>query len=138
MKQESFVRSCIRWKRNRNGRGKDIPSKGLSQFSRSEQWKTKSSNYKYVQPAIPKFDGHYDHWTKLMENFPHSKEYWHLVEHGILVVVDKATTSDAELKLMEEQQLKDLKIKNYLYQAIDQEILDIILNDDTSKTFGIL
>ncbi|XP_027932801.1 uncharacterized protein LOC114188412 [Vigna unguiculata] len=34
---------------------------------------------------------------------------------------------------MEEQQLKDLKIKNYLYQAIDREILDTILNDETSK-----
>ncbi|RDX99787.1 Copia protein, partial [Mucuna pruriens] len=92
-----------------------------------------SNNYKYVQPAIPKFDGHYDHWTKLMENFLCSKEYWHLVEHGISVVADKAIASDIELKLMEEQQLKDLKINNYLYQAIDREILDTILNDDTSK-----
>ncbi|RDX80732.1 hypothetical protein CR513_38687, partial [Mucuna pruriens] len=46
---------------------------------------------------------------------------------------NKATASDAKLKLIEEQQLKDLKIKNYLYQAIDREILDTILNDDTSK-----
>ncbi|GKE35563.1 retrovirus-related pol polyprotein from transposon TNT 1-94, partial [Tanacetum coccineum] len=23
----------------------------------------------FVQPAIPKFDGHYDHWSMLMENF---------------------------------------------------------------------
>jgi len=36
-------------------------------------------------------------------------------------------------KAMEEQQLKDMKIKNYLYQAIDHEILDTILNDETSK-----
>ena len=41
--------------------------------------------------------------------------------------------SEAELEAMEEQKLKDLKIKNYLYQAIDREILDTILNDDTSK-----
>ncbi|KAJ1379577.1 hypothetical protein SESBI_46742 [Sesbania bispinosa] len=34
---------------------------------------------------------------------------------------------------MEEQKLKDLKIKNYLYQAIDREILDTILNDHMSK-----
>ena len=88
---------------------------------------------KYVQPAIPKFDGHYDHWAKLMENFLRSKEYWNLVEHDIDIVRDKATASEAELKRMEEQQLKDLKIKNYLYQAIDREILDTILNDDTSK-----
>jgi len=88
---------------------------------------------KYVQPAIPKFDGHYDHWAraKLMENFLRSKEYWSLVEHGIDVVPDKA--SEAELQRLEEQKLKDLKVKNYLYQAIDREILDTILNDETSK-----
>lgn len=34
---------------------------------------------------------------------------------------------------MEEQQLKELNIKNYLYQAIDHEILDIILYDNTFK-----
>ena len=56
-----------------------------------------------------------------------------MVEHGISVVENKATASEAELKLMEEQRLKDLKIKNYLYQAINREILDIILIDDTSK-----
>jgi len=88
---------------------------------------------KYVQPAIPQLNGHYDHWAKLMENFLRSKEYWHLVEHGILVIEDKTKELEAELKLLEEQQLKDLKIKNYLHQAIDREILDIILNDDTSK-----
>ena len=55
------------------------------------------------------------------------------MEHGIDVVRDKATALEAELKRMEEQQLKDLKIKNYLYQTIDREILDIILNDETSK-----
>ena len=90
-----------------------------------------SNNSKYVQPAIPRFDGHCDHWEKLMESFLRSKEYWHLVEHGILVVTNKTTA--AELKAMEEQQLKDMKIKNYLYQAINREILDTILNDNTSK-----
>nr|DAD24124.1 TPA_asm: hypothetical protein HUJ06_025587 [Nelumbo nucifera] len=30
----------------------------------------------FVQPAIPRFDGHYDHWSMLMENFLRSKEYW--------------------------------------------------------------
>lgn len=36
----------------------------------------------FVQPAIPKFNGHYDHWSMLMENFLRSKEYWSLVEDG--------------------------------------------------------
>ena len=36
----------------------------------------------FVQPAIPRFDGHYDHWSMLMENFLRSKEYWDLVKEG--------------------------------------------------------
>jgi len=30
---------------------------------------------KFVQPAIPRFDGYYDHWSMLIENFLRSKEY---------------------------------------------------------------
>ncbi|KAJ1412935.1 retrovirus-related Pol polyprotein from transposon TNT 1-94 [Sesbania bispinosa] len=37
----------------------------------------------FVQAAIPKFDGHYDHWSMLMENLLRSKEYWSLVEEGV-------------------------------------------------------
>lgn len=39
-----------------------------------------SSEGNFVQLAIPRFDGHYDHWSMLMENFLRSKEYWSLVE----------------------------------------------------------
>jgi len=91
------------------------------------------STDKYVQPAIRKFDGNYDHWAKLMENFLRSKQYWNLVELGIFKVAHGATPSEENVELMEEQKLKDLKIKNYLSQAIDREILDTILNDETSK-----
>lgn len=37
----------------------------------------------FVQPAIPRFDGHYDHWSMHMENFLRSKEYWQIVEVGV-------------------------------------------------------
>ncbi|KAK4440576.1 hypothetical protein Salat_0392500 [Sesamum alatum] len=37
----------------------------------------------FVQPSVPKFDGYYDHWAMLMENFLRSKEYWSVVENGI-------------------------------------------------------
>ncbi|XP_073138295.1 uncharacterized protein [Henckelia pumila] len=79
---------------------------------------TTESNF--VQPAIPKFDGHYDHWSMLMENFLRSKEYWSLVESGIPAAA-------------EDQKLKDLKVKNYLFQAIDRNIMETILNKDTAK-----
>ncbi|XP_062014079.1 uncharacterized protein LOC133730517 [Rosa rugosa] len=41
-----------------------------------------TSEGNFVQPAIPRFDGHYDHWSMLMENFLRSKKYWSLVETG--------------------------------------------------------
>ena len=34
----------------------------------------------FVQSSIPCFDGRYDHWSILMENFLRSKELWGLVE----------------------------------------------------------
>ena len=30
----------------------------------------------FVQPSIPRFGGHYDHWSMLMENFLRSQELW--------------------------------------------------------------
>ena len=36
----------------------------------------------FAQPSIPRFDGRYDHWSMLMENFLLSKELWGLVETG--------------------------------------------------------
>jgi hypothetical protein len=84
----------------------------------------------FVQPAIPRFDGHYDHWSMLMENFLRSKEYWNLIEVGIT-----AATEDNDLgeKAIEDLRLKDLKAKNYLFQAIDRSILETILKKDTAK-----
>ena len=92
-----------------------------------------SSESSYVQPAIPKFDWHYDHWSMLMENFLRSKEYWSLVESGISIVADEANLTEGQRKAIDDQKLKDLKAKNYLFQAIDRSILETILNKDTSK-----
>ena len=88
----------------------------------------------FVQPAIPKFDGHYDHWAMLMENFLRSKEYWSLVEHGIPAATQGVELTEGQRKASEDQKLKDLKAKNYLFQAIDRSILETILNKDTAKS----
>jgi len=89
-----------------------------TEFTREDYSTVMTDTSKYVQPAIPKFDGHYDHWAKLMENFLGSKEFWHLVENGIADVSNKADASEEEIRLMEEQKLKDWKIKNYLYMLM--------------------
>lgn len=89
----------------------------------------------FVQPAIPRFDGHYDHWSMLMENLLRSKDYWSLVEQGITVLVlgEGVEPTEAQRKMIEDQKVKDLKVKNYLFQAIDRTILETILNKDTAK-----
>ncbi|KAL6321590.1 hypothetical protein AAG906_024591 [Vitis piasezkii] len=89
-----------------------------------------SSNF--VQPAIPKFDGHYDHWSMLMENFLRSKEYWSLVENGI-PAAEGIEPTEAQQKAIADHKLKDLKVKNYLFQAIDRNIMETILNKETGK-----
>ena len=89
-----------------------------------------------MQPAIPRFDGHYDHWSMLMENFLRSKEYWYLVEAGVAEPGNEEALqalTDAQKSKLDEQRLKDLKVKNYLFQAIDRSILETILVKDTSK-----
>ncbi|GAU18821.1 hypothetical protein TSUD_228110 [Trifolium subterraneum] len=85
----------------------------------------------FAPPSIPKFDGYYDHWAMLMENLLRSKEYWSLIEHGIVIAPEGATQE--QLKAMEESKLKDLKAKNYLFQAIDRSILETILSRNTAK-----
>ncbi|XP_020421230.1 uncharacterized protein LOC18775571 [Prunus persica] len=92
-----------------------------------------ASESSFVQPAIPRFDGHYDHWSMLMENFLRFMEYWTLVETGIDVHTSETVLTEAQRKTLEDQRLKDLKTKNYLFQAIDRAILETILKKDTAK-----
>ncbi|KAE8732649.1 hypothetical protein F3Y22_tig00001818pilonHSYRG00071 [Hibiscus syriacus] len=85
----------------------------------------------FVQPSIPRFDGHYDHWSMLMENFLRSKEYWQVVSMGIPESGTSAT--DAQRLEIDALKLKDLNAKNYLFQAIDRSTLETILCKDTPK-----
>ena len=88
----------------------------------------------FVQPSIPRFNGHYDHWSMLMENFLRSKEYWSLIETGYTEPEPGAPPlTETQQKMLEELKLKDLKAKNYLFQAIDITILETILEKDTAK-----
>ncbi|XP_049369600.1 uncharacterized protein LOC125834501 [Solanum verrucosum] len=87
----------------------------------------------FVQAAIPRFDGHYDHWSMLMENFLRSKEYWPIIQDGIGTPMEGEVLTNAQKAELEAKKLKDLKAKNYLFQAIDRPILETILCKETSK-----
>lgn len=56
----------------------------------------------FVQPVIPHFDGHYDHWSMLMENFLRSKEYWGLVENEITLYAEGTALTETQLKALED------------------------------------
>jgi hypothetical protein len=63
----------------------------------------------------------------LLENFLRSKEFWILVEIGYTEPEEGAVVTKAQRKKLEELKLKDLKVKNYLFQAIDRTILETIM-----------
>lgn len=85
----------------------------------------------FLQPSIPRFDGYYEHWAMLMESLLRSKEYWSLIEEGVFA--PPANPTPDQIKRGEESKLKDLKAKNYLFQAIDRNIMETILDRDTAK-----
>jgi Ni/Fe-hydrogenase subunit HybB-like protein len=92
-----------------------------------------TSKGKFVQPTIPRFVGHYDYWSMLMENFLRFNEYWHVVETRLFVAAEDTDLSNEQQKALANQRLKDLRAKNYLFQAIDRSILETILDKETSK-----
>jgi hypothetical protein len=67
----------------------------------------------------------------MMENLLRSKEYWHLVEVGITAAPANPTAE--QLQAENASKLLDLKVKNYLFQAIDRTIMETILNRTTTK-----
>lgn len=72
----------------------------------------------FVQALIPKFDGYYEHWAMFMEILLLSEEYWGLIENGIATTMIDDASAD-QLKAVEDGKLKDLKAKNYLFEAIE-------------------
>lgn len=68
-----------------------------------------------------------------MSNFLRSKEYWNLIESGVVESSNGETMTAAQKKMVDELKLKDLKVKNYMFKLIDKSILKTIVQKDTSK-----
>lgn len=90
---------------------------------------TESPNFTHL--FVPKFDDNYEQWSMLMENLLRSKEYWSLIETGVITIPFDGTPK--QLKSTEESKLCDFKAKNYLFQSIDCTILKTILVRDTTE-----
>ena len=70
-----------------------------------------------------------------MENFLSLKEYWHVVESGVAEPAPRVLLTELPRVELEALKLKDLKAKNYLFQAIDRSTLETNLCKDISKLF---
>ena len=55
------------------------------------------------------------------------------MELGYVEPTSRSLQTDAHKKKNDEMKLNDLKVKNYLFQAIDRTVLDTILKKDTAK-----
>lgn len=105
--------------------------KGL--YLREGECEMVARNSNFAQQSILKFDGDYYHWSMLMGNLLRSKEYKSLIETGYTEPDLEKTVTATKKKAVEKRKLKDLKVKNYLFQAIDKLILKTIILKNTSK-----
>lgn len=67
-----------------------------------------------------------------MENLLRSKEWCHLIDPGYVEPKAGFKETEAEKAARAELELMDLKVKNYLFLAIDKTILKTILQKDTA------
>ncbi|GAA0154574.1 hypothetical protein LIER_12516 [Lithospermum erythrorhizon] len=82
---------------------------------------------------IPHFDGHYDHLSELMENLLRAKGLWGIVERGIGAPVEGGLLNDRQRELLEEARTQDHQVKHYLFQALDREVFEQILDRRSAK-----
>ncbi|KAL3516251.1 hypothetical protein ACH5RR_023153 [Cinchona calisaya] len=61
-------------------------------------------------------------------------DYWLIIEYEVGEPVEGKVLTDAQKMELDAKKLKDLKEKNYLFQAIDRPILETILCEETSRS----
>lgn len=88
----------------------------------------------FIQPTVPKVKWSLQSLGDAFGNFLRSRKYLGMVENGVSAAAVGVTSTEAQKKICEEQQLNDPKAKNYLFQALDHSILETIINKDTSKS----
>nr|CAN77603.1 hypothetical protein VITISV_006917 [Vitis vinifera] len=93
--------------------------------------RTRTTKYESV---VPKFDGHYDHWAMLMENFLRSKEYWGLVENGIPAAAEAKNIWDS----LKQKYQGTTRVKRAHLQALRKEfeILHMKAGESVNEYFA--
>ena len=82
---------------------------------------------------LPQFDGHWDHWSEVMENFFRAKGLWSVIETRYEEPTDTTVLTTEQRELLDNAKTSDHKVKHYLYQSIDRVTFEQILDRRTSK-----
>ncbi|GAA0184997.1 hypothetical protein LIER_32285 [Lithospermum erythrorhizon] len=83
---------------------------------------------------IPRFDGHYDHWSEMMENLLRAKGVWSVVERGHVEPLNTEVLNNNQRVLLEESWTRDYQVKHYLFQALERSVFEQILDRSTTKS----
>ena len=82
---------------------------------------------------LPQFDGHWDHWSEVMENFFRARGLWSLIENGFEEAATTTMLTTEQKNQLDNARTNDHKVKYYLYQSIDKVTFEQILDRRTSK-----
>lgn len=82
---------------------------------------------------LPHFDGHWDHWSEVMENFFREKGLWSMIENGYEDSSITTVLTEEQRRQLDNARTNDHKVKHYLYQAIDRTTFEQILDRKNSK-----
>ncbi|KAH0665104.1 hypothetical protein KY285_026310 [Solanum tuberosum] len=88
----------------------------------------------FFQAAIPRFDGQYDHWSMLMENFLRSKEFWPVaIDRSILETILCKDTSKQIWDSIKKKYQGIAKAKRVKLQALRGEFETLRMQGGESK-----
>lgn len=82
---------------------------------------------------LPQFDGHWDHWSKVMENFFRARGLWSIIENGFEDATTTTVLTTEQRSQLDNARTNDQKVKHYLYQSIDRVTFEQILDRRSSK-----
>ena len=81
---------------------------------------------------LPQYDGHWDHWSEVMENFFRAKGLWDVIETGFEEPEITTVLTAEQSAQLESAKTNDHKVKHYLYQSIDRVTFEQILDRRSS------
>ncbi|RVW93305.1 hypothetical protein CK203_022322 [Vitis vinifera] len=125
---------------------KEPPTAPINHDSSSSKWMVGSVNDILAEATVPLGPSRWVNVTRSLacdssrtfskvkfETTAHASKQFVIGCSGVAERATGTTLNDKQKSEIEGQKLKDLKVKNYFFQAIDRPILETILSKETSK-----